>query len=172
MRNYLGDLEFEILKEMDESYNNSLSKRRREDGYQMSDHSLKNPMVINIKVSCNSKEWKSDKEKLIDMRNSSKRFDYFYLREGKLFSEMAIGSLKFVTGKNQVNGFTASITLEQMIIGVANETIIEFIDIPEEDANTAVSQSNDENNDKKELGEVEVKEENITAESWAYIIKN
>lgn len=165
-RNYLGDLEFEILKEMNESYDNSLSKRRREDGYQMSDHSLKNPIVISLKVSCNSKEWKIDKEKLIEMRNSDKRFDYFYLREGKIFSEMAINSLKFVTRKNHVNGFTADITIEQMIVGKANEAKVEFIDIPEEDA--AVSQSNEKNNDKKELGEVEVKEENIDKDSWIY----
>lgn len=117
----LGSLEFEVVVETKVSYKNSVSKRRVEEGYELTDHIKQMPLSLSISIKSNNENWLTERNELIRMRNSKSLFDFYDLKNNKTFENLVISSLSFSESVSQFEGFSASLTLEEVRVGKVAE---------------------------------------------------
>ncbi len=117
----LGNLEFEVVVDTQISYKNSVSRRRVEKGYELTDHIKQMPLTLSISVKSNNKNWLTERNELIRMRNSKSLFNFYDLKSNKTYENLVISSISFTESVSQFKGFSASLTLEQVRVGQVRE---------------------------------------------------
>lgn len=118
---YLGDVPVNIISEKSRSLPVSVSNKRVENGFNITDTTRKEQQIINITVVDNSKDYMMNRENLEKMLEKGDVVT-FYFNNRDVYDNMVIENIEEIESKDQKNGFTFYITLRQIQMAELSES--------------------------------------------------
>lgn len=120
----LGDVELEVISEKSRSLPVAVTSRRVEKGFNLTDTTRREQMIINITVVDNSDKYMENREKLEKLQATGDK-TRFYFAGRDIYENIIVENIEEVESAEQKNGFTYHITLRQIITGQLSEHDVE-----------------------------------------------
>ena len=120
-QSYIQDIPLEVISEKSVSSPMSLSTKRVENGFNISDSVRKEPMIINITVVDNSNDYMLNRDKLMKLQELGEEVQFVFSNRDT-YEHMIIENIEEVETDKQKFGFTYFITLRQIQVGEIKES--------------------------------------------------
>lgn len=124
-QSYIQDIPLEVISEKTRSLPMTLPTKRVENGFNISDSVRKEPMIINITVVDNSKDYMLNRDKLIKLQELGEEVQFVFSNRDT-YEHMIIENVEEVETDKQKHGFTYYITLRQIQVGEIKETDVKM----------------------------------------------
>lgn len=113
LKSYINDIPLDVISEKSRSLPVSVTSKRIEQGFNITDTTRKEQQIINITVVDNSDLYLQNREKLEKMLERGDLVT-FYFANRDIYENMVLENLEEIESKDQKNGFTYYITLRQI----------------------------------------------------------
>ena len=124
-QSYIQDIPIEVISEKTRSLPMTLPTKRVEDGFNISDSVRKEPMIINITVVDNSKDYLLNRDKLMKLQETGKEVQFIF-SDRDIYEHLIIENIEEIETGEQKFGFTYYITLRQIQVGEIKETDVKM----------------------------------------------
>ena len=124
-QSYIQDIPQEGLSEMTRSLPMTLPTKRVENGFNISDSVRKEPMIINITVVDNSKDYMLNRDKLMKLQELGEEVQFVFSNRDT-YEHMIIENIEETETEKQKFGFTYYITLRQIQVGEIKENDVKM----------------------------------------------
>ena len=121
----LGDIPLEVISEKSLDSSISVPTKRVENGFNISDTLRKNPLILNITVVDNSRDYLLNRDALYELQKKGKVVD-FYFSGRDLYENIVVENITEIESKEQYQGFTYNISLRQIQIASIDENDIQL----------------------------------------------
>lgn len=120
-QSYIQDIPLEVISEKTRSLPMTLPTKRVENGFNISDSVRKEPMIINITVVDNSKDYMLNRDKLLKLQELGEEVQFVFSNRDT-YEHMIIENIEETETDKQKYGFTYYITLRQIQVGEIKES--------------------------------------------------
>ncbi len=120
-QSYIQDIPLEVISEKTRSLPMTLPTKRVENGFNISDSVRKEPMIINITVVDNSKDYMLNRDKLMKLQELGEEVQFVFSNRDT-YEHMIIENIEEIETDKQKYGFTYYITLRQIQVGEIKES--------------------------------------------------
>lgn len=120
-QSYIQDIPLEVISEKTRSLPMTLPTKRVENGFNISDSVRKEPMIINITVVDNSKDYLLNRGKLLKLQELGEEVQFVFSNRDT-YEHMIIENIEETETEKQKYGFTYYITLRQIQVGEIKES--------------------------------------------------
>ena len=120
-QSYIQDIPLEVISEKTRSLPMTLPTKRVENGFNISDSVRKEPMIINITVVDNSKDYMLNRDKLMKLQELGEEVQFVFSNRDT-YEHMIIENIEETETEKQKYGFTYYITLRQIQVGEIKES--------------------------------------------------
>ena len=120
-QSYIQDIPLEVISEKTRSLQMTLPTKRVENGFNISDSVRKEPMIINITVVDNSKDYMLNRDKLMKLQELGEEVQFVFSNRDT-YEHMIIENIEETETEKQKYGFTYYITLRQIQVGEIKES--------------------------------------------------
>lgn len=120
-QSYIQDIPLEVISEKTRTLPMTLPTKRVENGFNISDSVRKEPMIINITVVDNSKDYMLNRERLFKLQEQGEEVQFVFSNRDT-YEHMIIENIEEVETDKQKYGFTYYITLRQIQVGEIKES--------------------------------------------------
>jgi len=120
-QSYIQDIPLEVISEKTRSLPMTLPTKRVENGFNISDSVRKEPMIINITVVDNSKDYLLNRDKLLKLQEQGEEVQFVFSNRDT-YEHMIIENIEETETDKQKYGFTYYITLRQIQVGEIKES--------------------------------------------------
>ena len=120
-QSYIQDIPLEVISEKTRSLPMTLPTKRVENGFNISDSVRKEPMIINITVVDNSKDYLLNRDKLLKLQELGEEVQFVFSNRDT-YEHMIIENIEETETEKQKYGFTYYITLRQIQVGEIKES--------------------------------------------------
>ena len=124
-QSYIQDIPLEVISEKTRSLPMTLPTKRVENGFNISDSVRKEPMIINITVVDNSKDYLLNRDKLLKLQELGEEVQFVFSNRDT-YEHMIIENIEEMETKEQKYGFTYYITLRQIQVGEIKENDVKM----------------------------------------------
>lgn len=124
-QSYIQDIPLEVISEKTRTLPMTLPTKRVENGFNISDSVRKEPMIINITVVDNSKDYILNRDKLMKLQELGEEVQFIF-SDRDIYEHMIIENIEEVETDKQKFGFTYYITLRQIQVGEIKETDVKM----------------------------------------------
>ena len=124
-QSYIQDIPLEVISEKTRSLPMTLPTKRVENGFNISDSVRKEPMIINITVVDNSKDYLLNRDKLLKLQELGEEVQFVFSNRDT-YEHMIIENIEEIETDKQKYGFTYYITLRQIQVGEIKETDVKM----------------------------------------------
>lgn len=124
-QSYIQDIPLEVISEKTRSLPMTLPTKRVENGFNISDSVRKEPMIINITVVDNSKDYMLNRDKLIKLQELGEEVQFVFSNRDT-YEHMIIENIEETETEKQKFGFTYYITLRQIQVGEIKENDVKM----------------------------------------------
>lgn len=124
-QSYIQDIPLEVISEKTRTLPMTLPTKRVENGFNISDSVRKEPMIINITVVDNSKDYLLNRDKLLKLQELGEEVQFVFSNRDT-YEHMIIENIEEMETKDQKFGFTYYITLRQIQVGEIKETDVKM----------------------------------------------
>ena len=124
-QSYIQDIPLEVISEKTRSLPMTLPTKRVENGFNISDSVRKEPMIINITVVDNSKDYLLNRDKLLKLQELGEEVQFVFSNRDT-YEHMIIENIEETETDKQKYGFTYYITLRQIQVGEIKETDVKM----------------------------------------------
>ena len=115
----------EVISEKTRSLPMTLPTKRVENGFNISDSVRKEPMIINITVVDNSKDYMLNRDKLMKLQELGEEVQFVFSNRDT-YEHMIIENIEEIETDKQKYGCTYYITLRQIQVGEIKETDVKM----------------------------------------------
>ena len=122
---YIQDIPLEVISEKTRTLPMTLPTKRVENGFNISDSVRKEPMIINITVVDNSKDYLLNRDKLLKLQELGEEVQFVFSNRDT-YEHMIIENIEEMETGEQKFGFTYYITLRQIQVGEIKETDVKM----------------------------------------------
>ena len=122
---YIQDIPLEVISEKTRSLPMTLPTKRVENGFNISDSVRKEPMIINITVVDNSKDYMLNRDKLMKLQELGEEVQFVFSNRDT-YEHMIIENIEETETEKQKFGFTYYITLRQIQVGEIKENDVKM----------------------------------------------
>lgn len=124
-QSYIQDIPLEVISEKTRSLPMTLPTKRVENGFNISDSVRKEPMIINITVVDNSKDYLLNRDKLLKLQEQGEEVQFIFSNRDT-YEHMIIENIEEIETDKQKYGFTYYITLRQIQVGEIKESDVKI----------------------------------------------
>ena len=124
-QSYIQDIPLEVISEKTRSLPMTLPTKRVENGFNISDSVRKEPMIINITVVDNSKDYLLNRDKLLKLQELGEEVQFVFSNRDT-YEHMIIENIEEMETKEQKFGFTYYIILRQIQVGEIKENDVKM----------------------------------------------
>ncbi|MFA1745274.1 phage baseplate protein [Fusobacterium animalis] len=124
-QSYIQDIPLEVISEKTRSLPMTLPTKRVENGFNISDSVRKEPMIINITVVDNSRDYLLNRDKLMKLQELGEEVQFVFSNRDT-YEHMIIENIEEMETGEQKFGFTYYITLRQIQVGEIKETDVKM----------------------------------------------
>ena len=124
-QSYIQDIPLEVISEKTRSLPMTLPTKRVENGFNISDSVRKEPMIINITVVDNSKDYMLNRDKLMKLQELGEEVQFVFSNRDT-YEHMIIENIEETETEKQKFGFTYYITLRQIQVGEIKENDVKM----------------------------------------------
>jgi hypothetical protein len=124
-QSYIQDIPLEVISEKTRSLPMTLPTKRVENGFNISDSVRKEPMIINITVVDNSKDYLLNRDKLMKLQELGEEVQFVFSNRDT-YEHMIIENIEETETEKQKFGFTYYITLRQIQVGEIKENDVKM----------------------------------------------
>lgn len=124
-QSYIQDIPLEVISEKTRTLPMTLPTKRVENGFNISDSVRKEPMIINITVVDNSKDYMLNRERLFKLQEQGEEVQFVFSNRDT-YEHMIIENIEEVETDKQKFGLTYYITLRQIQVGEIKETDVKM----------------------------------------------
>ena len=115
----------EVISEKTRTLPMTLPTKRVENGFNISDSVRKEPMIINITVVDNSKDYLLNRDKLLKLQELGEEVQFVFSNRDT-YEHMIIENIEEIETDKQKYGFTYYITLRQIQVGEIKESDVKM----------------------------------------------
>lgn len=121
---FINDIPVNVISEKSRSLPVSVTSKRVENGFNITDTTRKEQQIINITVVDNSSQYLSNRENLEKLLEKGGLVT-FYFNKRDVYENMVIENIEEIESKDQKNGFTFYITLRQVQVVELSESDVQ-----------------------------------------------
>lgn len=121
---YINNIPLEVISDKSRSLATSVTNKRVENGFNITDTTRKEQQIINITVVDNSMQYLSNREALENLQASGELCTFVFSGRDN-YENMVVENIEEVESKDQKNGFTFHITLRQIQIAELSKSDVE-----------------------------------------------
>ncbi|MDY4011392.1 MAG: hypothetical protein SOY60_06970 [Fusobacterium gastrosuis] len=118
---FINDIPVNVISEKSRSLPVSVTSKRVENGFNITDTTRKEQQIINITVVDNSSQYLINRENLEKLLEKGELVT-FYFNHRDVYENMVIENIEEIESKDQKNGFTFYITLRQVLVVELSES--------------------------------------------------
>ncbi|MCF8020862.1 MAG: hypothetical protein K9L62_15900 [Vallitaleaceae bacterium] len=154
----LGGLEIDVVEVEQPTYSNTITEKAVEDGADISDHIIRQPIKIKLNTVFSGNESMEKYDSLISMRDSEELYEY----SGAFgdYENMGIESISPLKNATFGDGYECTISLKQVLI-VELETIDITLGVDPETGEQVQGEESETSEEEKETESEEIDEESI-----------
>lgn len=124
-QSYIQDIPLEVISEKTRSLPMTLPTKRVENGFNINDSVRKEPMIINITVVDNSKDYILNRDKLMKLQELGEEVQFVFSNRDT-YEHMIIENIEEIETDKQKYGFIYYIRLRQIQVGEIKENDVKM----------------------------------------------